>query len=109
MSGKMVGFWRNAFHATFEKVSSVEERATEEVMAETVGAVVTAYLRAVVANPAVIAIISVGDDEIISAQVIAQINGTKKTIYFTAGDEAELTDTSVAWALQVVAEIISGR
>lgn len=109
MSGKMVGFWRNAFYATFEKVSSVEKRATEEVMAETVGAVVTAYLRSVAVNPAVIAIISIENDEIISAQVIAQINGAKKTIYFTALNEAELTETSVAWALQVVAEIISGR
>jgi hypothetical protein len=109
MSGKMVGFWRNAFHATFEKVSSVEDRATEEVMAETVGAVVTAYLKVVAANPAVIAIISITNDEIIVAQVIAQINGTKRTIYFTAGDEAELMETSVAWALQVVAEMMNGQ
>lgn len=109
MSGKMVGFWHSAFHATFGMMEQPEPLASEEIMAATIGGLVTAHLQSVAASPAVIAIIKVNDAGTILAQIVAQINGTRKTVHFTAATEDELTATSVAWAQQVIQELAHGR
>jgi hypothetical protein len=109
MSGKMVGFWHSAFHATFDRVISSEPHASEEVMAATIGGLVTAHLQMIAASPAVIALISINEDNVIIAQIVAQVNGTRKTVHFTASDETELTTTSVSWAQQVIRELSGER
>jgi hypothetical protein len=109
MAGKMVGFWHSAFHATFGREISPEPLASEEVMAATIGGLVTAHLQSIAASPAVIALISVNEDQVIVAQIIAQVNGTRKTVHFTAANEEELTATSASWARQVIRELSDER
>lgn len=109
MSGKMIGFWHSAFHATFDDLIDRQPHASEEVMAATIGSLVTAHLQAIAANPAVIALINVNQDNVIIAQIVAQVNGTRKTVHFTAYNEDELTITATLWAQQVVEELKDGR
>jgi hypothetical protein len=37
------------------------------------------------------------------------VNGTRKTVHFTAADEEELTATSASWARQVIRELTDER
>lgn len=109
MTGKMIGFWHSAFHATFDDLIDREPHASEEVMAETIGALVTTYLQAIAASPVVIALIVVNEHDVIIAQIVAQVNGTRRTVHFTADDEEELTATSASWARQVIKELTDER
>jgi hypothetical protein len=109
MAGKMIGFWHSAFHATFGDLVDAQPHASEEVMAATIGGLVTAHLQSIAASPAVIALIEINQNDVIVAQIIAQVNGTRKTVHFTAGDEDELTATAVSWARQVIRELTDGR
>jgi hypothetical protein len=109
MTGKMIGFWHSAFHATFDDLIDKESHASEEVMAATIGGLVTAHLQAIAASPAVIALITINENNVIIAQIVAQVNGTRKTVHFTAADEEELTATSASWARQVIRELTDER
>ena len=109
MAGKMIGFWHSAFHATFSDLIDTQPHASEEVMAATIGGLVTAHLQSVAASPAVIALITVNESDVIVAQIVAQVNGTRKTVHFTAGDEEELTATAASWARQVIRELTDER
>jgi len=109
MAGKMIGFWHSAFHATFDNLVDKDPHASEEVMAATIGGLVTAHLQAIAASPAVIALITIDENDVIIAQIVAQVNGTRKTVHFTAADEEELTATSASWARQVIRELTDER
>jgi len=105
MSSKMFGFWNSVFHATFGADIEREPLADEEVLSATVGGLVTAYLRSVAASPKVMAIISIDDDGIISASIVAQVNGTVRNTRFNSSNEKELTETSVMWANEIIMEL----
>jgi hypothetical protein len=109
MPGNMSAFWNNSFHATFDGlIKPQEDFADEEIIAATIGGVVTAHLNTVAANPIVLAIVSVRES-IIIVNIVAQINGTRRTTRFTGADEEEITSTAVVWTQELIEELNFGR
>ena len=109
MPGDMSAFWNSSFHATFDGlVVPREDFADEEVIAATIGGIVTAHLRSVAANPIVMVIVSIRE-EVMIVNIVAQINGTRRTTRFTGADEEEITSTAVVWTQELIEELNFGR
>ena len=109
MPGDMSAFWNSSFHATFDGLVDLDDDfADEEVIAATIGGIVTAHLRSVAANPIVMAIVSVRE-EVMIVNIVAQINGTRRTTRFTGASEEEITSTAVVWTQELIQELNFGR
>lgn len=108
MAGKLVGFWNNAFRATYERFTPSEPLASEEVVAATVGGIVSAYLHKVVENPKTSVSIEFIDD-FIQAKVSVQFMEETRATHFTAATEEELISTVTIWIQEIVQGIIHGR